>query len=202
MCWLMKTTAHVHLRYFTVEWYPISSGMLILSFWDNTAVFSWLTRVISIVPRFFTQASLSWYLEQPRLSSLFDWLKFFIPLFSPIRSYHWKDSDVTVSIFPRYSLCNTDAFSHVGSVVLKSTVCFIYWFIRFYWFIYLFISLYIGIWHRQRQMTLFPKKNEWEYFSTFLRVCRSVLNQHAFLILSCLPSSLVPRLFNWCPTFA
>lgn len=143
MCWLMKTTAHVHLRYFTVEWYPISSGMLILSFWDNTAVFSWITRVISIVPRFFTQASLSWYLEQPRLSSLFDWLKFFIPLFSPIRSYHWKDSDVTVSIFPRYSLCNTDAFSHVGSVVHKSTVCFIYWFVRFYWFIYISLHRYL-----------------------------------------------------------
>ena len=142
MCWLMKTTAHVHLRYFTVEWYPISSGMLILSFWDNTAVFSWLTRVISIVPRFFTQASLSWYLEQPRLSSLFDWLKFFIPLFSPIRSYHWKDSDVTVSIFPRYSLCNTDAFSHVGSVVLFIKVQFVLS-IDLFVFIDLFTYLYL-----------------------------------------------------------
>lgn len=110
----------------------------------NTAVFSWTTRVISIVPRFFTQASLSRCLEQPRLSWLFDWLKCFIPLLSPIRSYHWTSSNVTVSIFPRYSLCNTDVFSHMGSVVHKNTICFIYWFIRFYLFIYLFISPYLG----------------------------------------------------------
>ena len=168
MCWLMKTTAHVHLRYFTVEWYPISSGMLILSFWDNTAVFSWLTRVISIVPRFFTQASLSWYLEQPRLSSLFDWLKFFIPLFSPIRSYHWKDSDVTVSIFPRYSLCNTDAFSHVGSVVLFIKVQFVlsidlFVFIDLFTYLYLFTQVFDidrGRWRsspRKTNENIFPR---------------------------------------------
>ena len=142
MCWLMKTTVHVHLRYFTVEWYPISSGMLILSFWDNTAVFSWLTRVISIVPRFFTQASLSWYLEQPRLSSLFDWLKFFIPLFSP--SYHWKvTTEKIVTWLWAFSRATASA-TRMHSVTWAQLCCS-YKYCLFYLLIYSFLLIYLLI---------------------------------------------------------